>query len=315
MRTLHQPPGAVRRLSSVPPYLHALGKWLAAEEPDVVHVNTLPGLPEAVVARAAGWRVLLHVHEMLGSSISHRLAGRIVRRYADVVVAVSRASANALARHGIRASIVPNGIAVPVGVEGPVDGRPLVVGFLGTVSRRKGTDTFLVVARRIREQLQGIEFRIVGPAAGGPEARWAGDVLAVAHSQGVEHRLATDVPRELAEWHMLLLPSREDPFPLVVLEAMAAGLPIVATAVDGIAEQLTPATGILVEEGDADGLTAAVRDLLTSPARRAALGAAARERVAREFTLERQAKLMEEAYAKTVRASRARRVRARGQPR
>jgi glycosyltransferase involved in cell wall biosynthesis len=299
----------------VPTYLYALRRWLAAEEPSLVHVNTLPGLPEAVVARAAGWRVLLHVHEMLGSTISHRLAGQIMRGYADVVVAVSRASATALERHGIRARIVPNGIAVPAGVEGPVGARPLVVGFLGTVSRRKGTDTFLVVARRIREQLQGIEFRIVGPTAGGPEARWASDVLAVAHAEGIEHRLATDVPRELAEWHMLLLPSREDPFPLVVLEAMAAGLPIVATAVDGIAEQVTPETGILVKEGDADGLTAAVRDLLTSPARRATLGAAARERVAREFTLERQAKLMDEAYSETRRASRARLLRARRQPR
>jgi glycosyltransferase involved in cell wall biosynthesis len=96
---------------------------------------------------------------------------------------------------------------------------------------------------------------------------------------------------------VFVLPSREDPFPIVVLEAMALGLPVIGTSVDGIAEQITPDVGSLVPPDDPDALADAISDLAGSAERRRMLGAAARERVIRNFTVEHQAHLIGEAYA------------------
>jgi glycosyltransferase involved in cell wall biosynthesis len=76
--------------------------------------------------------------------------------------------------------------------------------------------------------------------------------------------------------------------PLAVLEAMAAGLPVVATAVGGVPEAITSGRdGVLVAPGDAPALADAVASLVADPARAAALGRAARARVEAEFTAAR----------------------------
>ncbi|MEO8679894.1 MAG: glycosyltransferase, partial [Vicinamibacterales bacterium] len=82
--------------------------------------------------------------------------------------------------------------------------------------------------------------------------------------------------------------ARADTFPLAVLEALACGTPVVATAVGGVPEQITPATGVLVPKGDAAGMAAAVEALLRDDEARARLGANALADVAARFTVDRQ---------------------------
>jgi glycosyltransferase involved in cell wall biosynthesis len=77
-----------------------------------------------------------------------------------------------------------------------------------------------------------------------------------------------------------------DGIPNVVLEAMAAGLPVVATRVSGIPEAVVDqVTGLLVPPDDVSSLANALGTLFADPERRAALGAAGRERIAHEFTV------------------------------
>jgi glycosyltransferase involved in cell wall biosynthesis len=78
---------------------------------------------------------------------------------------------------------------------------------------------------------------------------------------------------------------------------MATGVPVIAARRDGLAEQITEDCGVLVEPEDPGALARAIRALADSDAReRAAMGRAARERVASKFNLERQAEAMHEAY-------------------
>jgi glycosyltransferase involved in cell wall biosynthesis len=77
---------------------------------------------------------------------------------------------------------------------------------------------------------------------------------------------------------------------------MASGLPVIGTAVDGVREQLTESTGVLVDPDDAEALARAVLDLADDPAARARLGKAARRRVEENFTLEVQAQGLNDAY-------------------
>jgi glycosyltransferase involved in cell wall biosynthesis len=219
------------------------------------------------------------------------------------VVAVSEAAAAPLRARGVDPRIVHPAVPEPGDRQHRDHTGPIVVGTLGTVSSHKGSDLFVEVARRLRDT--GIEFRIAGGPIAGPERGWAERLLASARADGVVHRAWVEPYEELAEWDVLLAPSRTDAFPLAVLEAMALGVAVVGTRVGGIPEQLGQEAGLLVEPGDVDGLVAAIRRLADSPSLRRSLGAAARRRRERLFTLELQAEQLEAAYLATMAAGRA----------
>jgi len=302
-RWLRTPPGP-RKVRETPAWLAGWTRFLRRRRPDVVHANTLYTLPEAAIARALGLPVLFHVHEMLPPK------GRLVPRAVDVLgieaAAVSRACAAAFAGGGGSRSRAPRVVhesaVVPPAPRPPRrPGDPLVVGTVGWVCERKGTDVFLDVARRVRAAMPDVELRLVGPTTpGSHDHAWARARVAQAKADGVRYWPRADVGAQLREWDVFLLCSRYDPFPLVVLEAMAHGLPVVATAVDGIPEQVTPDCGLLAPSQDAGALAAHVVALLGDPERRARMGQAGRARVQEQFTERHQARRLGEAYRDTA---------------
>lgn len=119
------------------------------------------------------------------------------------------------------------------------------------------------------------------------------EMEALASSLGIRERVhflgqRRDVDRLLAEAHISVLASNWEGFPLSILEAMRAGLPIVASNVGGVAEAVeNNETGYVVPRGDVESLRARAADLLDSPALRSRLGAAGRWRYEEHFTLGR----------------------------
>ncbi len=100
----------------------------------------------------------------------------------------------------------------------------------------------------------------------------------------------SDVPELLAASDFFVLPSLWEGLPMSLLEAMATGLPIVATEVSGTVQVMIPnETGILVPPGDAGRLARAIEQLLSDPAQAQMMGAAARRRVEMEFSARKQA--------------------------
>lgn len=100
----------------------------------------------------------------------------------------------------------------------------------------------------------------------------------------------SDVPQLLAACDLFVLPSLWEGLSMALLEAMATGLPIVATEVSGTVQVLVPnETGILVPPGEPGRLTHAIERLMSDPERAQAMGAAARRRVAAEFSAQKQA--------------------------
>jgi glycosyltransferase involved in cell wall biosynthesis len=304
-RALSEPPGALSRLASTPAYLREFRSWLDSRAPDVVHANTLITIPELLCVRRHGPARLLHVHEMLRGGLRDKVAGRLLRHAAEVVVACSTPCADGLRRGGVEPLVVHNGVPLPVrGNAAPAAGR-LRVGTAGTVSKRKGSDLFLAAAERVAAEISGAEFRIAGDLAPGPESAWAHRLVATAHSVGVRHVGHVKMVDELAGLDVFVLPAREDPFPIAVLEAMSMRLPVVGTRVDGIAEQLSDGAGILVPPDDVEGLAQAIILLARDPELRSELGETARRRVEQVFTLERQADGMHGAYLEALRRRRA----------
>jgi glycosyltransferase involved in cell wall biosynthesis len=296
---LREPPGPLRRLASTPTYLRDWRAWLEAQDVALVHANSLLTLPEVVSRPRGGPPLVLHTHEVLPADLKGAAAGLLARR-ADVVVSVSEAAARMLRKRRIESTVVYEAVTDPGARARPRHDGRLVVGTLATVSKRKGSDLFLATAQGIQARRNGIEFRMVGDLVVGGERPWAERIAEEARRQEIVLRSGVDPFVELAEWDIFVLPSRMDPCPLAVLEAMAMGLPVIGTRVGGIPEQLGSDAGVLVEPEDVDGLVDAVLSLAASEQLRSSLGAAARRRAGELFSVERQASSLDRVYRRAL---------------
>ncbi|MCA1689211.1 MAG: glycosyltransferase family 4 protein, partial [Actinobacteria bacterium] len=297
---LREAPGPARRLAATPGYLRRLRAHILERRPDLVHVNTIVGLPEAAVARSTRTPTLLHVHEMLTAGVRGAAAARLAG-VAHHTATDSLACARPLRARGLGTSVVTPGLALPPPRPAPSPGkRPLVVGTLATVSERKGSDLFVAAASALKARRPDVEFRMVGWLAPGRERAWAQGLTRRAEAVGIRWWPTEDPLGELADWDVFVLPTRRDPFPLAVLDALGTGLPVVATRVDGLPEQVDARSGVLVGADDPGALIAAIGGLLDDAPRRAALGAGGRARVAADFTPGRHARELAAAYEATL---------------
>jgi glycosyltransferase involved in cell wall biosynthesis len=161
----------------------------------------------------------------------------------------------------------------------------------------KGIEVLLDTVQRVPNAY----FLIVG---GGPKEE---EFRQLAARAGVEDRVRwagfrTDVDALLAGCDLFVHPSLADAFPTVLLEAMAAGLPVVASRVGGIPEIVIPGTtGELVPPGDANALAATINSVLADPAARARMSEAARSRAIRDFSAEAWLHRLGELYQRVAR--------------
>jgi glycosyltransferase involved in cell wall biosynthesis len=297
-------PGPRERISHTPAYVRRYRAFLADRRPQLVHANSILTLAEALIARRDGIPTVLHAHEMLPLDPRGWMLRRVAWRQLDAVVAVSRPCAARLAWDGRHPQIVYEGAPVPERqAELRAEPRPFTVGTVAVVSTRKGSDLFVEAARLLAARNGGdaYRFEMVGGAHDAIERDWARNLLESARETGITHIPHTDVFERMRAWDAFVLPSRADPFPLSMLEAMATGLPVIGTRTDGIAEQIVPGTGMLIEPESPRALADAIAWCAAQPlATRERMGSAARARVAANFTLEHQATAIDHVYRRTL---------------
>jgi glycosyltransferase involved in cell wall biosynthesis len=211
-----------------------------------------------------------------------RVLFRVVARRARIV-AVAEHVADADAKVGIprdRIEVIPNGVVIPTEAAPPrADDGPVRFGLLGRLDPQKGADVFVEAARKI-----GGDAELVLGAPSAPD-RYAEELLAAAREAKVGVVMPAG-PEFLRTVDVVVMPSRYEGHPLVLLEAMALGKPVVASDIPGIREVVESGrTGVLVPPGDPEALAATLRSLVESPELRASLGARARELVASRYAL------------------------------
>ncbi len=297
--------------------LASLAYRLRRQQPDVVHTYmSAANVFGSLAARAAGVCGLITTRRDTGFADGWlmRRALAFTSRWARRVVAVSDDAARvAAARDGLaeeRLRVIPNGIDLerftPRGrrVEirrllGVPETAPLLVS-VTHLTRVKGIDLLVDATRRIR--VRSPEARAVVAGRGAEQARIEQSV----RSAGLEDSFRLlgsyeDVPGLLEAADLFVLPSRSEGQPNAVMEAMAMGLPVVATRVGGVPEVARDGDeALLVPPEDAEALAAACLSLLAEPARARRLGAAGRERAARQFSLTRMIRRYEELYQDVV---------------
>lgn len=297
-----EPPGVAPRMARAPGYLRELRRTLEQARPHVVHANTLLALPEALLARSLGLPLVIHVHEMPEGGPKRTAAIRVAAHAADVVVGVSDAVAGLLRAGAGRTPVhtVRNGVPDP-GDMAERGGGPFTVGTVGTVSRVKGTDTFLRAATLALSERPAMRFEHIG-APDLHRDRGLDDELRellAAETGDPPVRMLGSRPAmsSLVDWDVFVLPSRSEGFPLATLEAMALGLPVIASSIGGVPEQIEHLrTGILVRPGDHEAVATWIVRLHDDEELRRRIARAGQERVRSEFTLERQAEGMHRAY-------------------
>lgn len=295
---------AKRRPWRVPRLLLAMVRSIrrAARHSDVVHTNWLLTAP---IAALSGKPVVLTLH---GSGTAGRFEDlriahdfpRLFRwliRKATVVVGVSPLLADAARAAGARRVVeIPHGVDVPERTHEPAPGSsgagdraqlPTVL-FAGRLSKEKGTALLAEVFAGLTDRLQLVV------AGDGPER---GRVERIPHVEvlGMLDRDALDAAYRRAD--VLVMPSQREGFGVVALEAMAHGVPVVASRVGGLQRLIEhDVTGLLVAPGDAGELRAAVLRLLDDAGLRARLGDAARAEAAANYSWPRVTAALVEAY-------------------
>ncbi len=306
-RAWRLPPGPAGRIAGVPGYLRRFSSFLEQRQPALVHSNSVLTLAEALISRRHGYPVMLHAHEMLPMDLRGRLLRRTVWRHLDLIVAVSQASAARLAYRGRLPEIVHEAAPVPeAAVTLRAAPKQFRIGTVAVVSTRKGSDLFVEAARLLRQRSGNghYSFEMVGAASDAIEREWALDLIREAQKIGISHIPQTDVFERLREWDVFVLPSRADPFPIAMLEAMGSGLPVIGARRDGIAEQVAPGAGLLVEPEDPRALADAIAWVSSQSIEvRSRIGERARRLVAQNFTLEHQAIALGRAYEATLEAA------------
>ena len=275
-----------------------LWRHLRSERFAVIHSH-VGGRSVRWVARAATDAALVaHVHGRVLED-----AGTLVRPLspgdADAVIATSRA----LARHAGHPETRVVYPGVPLSERSGRMTRPAdattayVIGAAGRLVPVKGHLDLLNAAALLRPAWPGLRVEIAGE---GPRRLELQDEV---RRLGLENQVTflgwqADMDAALARWDVLVQPSLEEGFGLAALEAMAAGLPVVATRVGGLPELVEDgATGLLVAPADPSALAGAVERLLRNRDLGSAMGAAGRERAAACFSVDRMVAATSEVYA------------------
>jgi len=279
-------------------------RLIAKHNVDVLHSH---GYKTDLYALAAAMRnrvaLVATSHNWPSKLLSMRIYAaldRLALRMFDKVIVVSDTVARILRNSGVameKVAMIPNGVdlarfrtAIPkLRIENGLPKNP-VVGFVGRLVPEKGGALLMRAAQHVLSKHPNVTFVLVGegPAA----AEWKTLASELGISKNVIFAGARDdIPQVYASFDMVVLPSLVEAMPMCLLEAMAAGRPVIATRVGAVPRLILDSqTGLLLQPGVTSALAMAIIRLLESPDLACRLGENGRARVAQHFSAEVMAK-------------------------
>ncbi|MCC6848923.1 MAG: glycosyltransferase [Deltaproteobacteria bacterium] len=272
-----------------------LARWMARNPCEIVHFHTARAHAMSLFLRVRAETARVATRRMDYPLRGGRYARRLYNREVDAVIAISEGVRAALVASGIDAArihLVPSGVEAARFAAGPraaararlaLGDRTWVLAVVGALEERKGHDVLLDALARDPDP--GHVVLIAGDGTRAPALRARAAALGLADRVRFLGRVE-DVAPLLAAADALVMPSRREGLGVAALEAMAAGLPVVASRVGGLPEAVVDGeTGLLVPPGDAAALAAALARLAADPALAGRLGAGGAARAAARFSM------------------------------
>jgi glycosyltransferase involved in cell wall biosynthesis len=291
-----------------------LAAYLRRERVDVLHAHMFgSNVWGTVIGRLARVPIVVaheHTWSFEGQALRRMLDRELIGRFGDAFIAVSRDDRRKMIDiervPAERVRFIPNGIAS----RAPMPGHDLrkelglgpgpLIGAVGTLRAQKAYDVLIRAIASMRPKHPDLHLVIAG---GGPERERLERLIGELGLTDVVILLGRrlDVPNLLAGLDVAVCASAFEGSPLAVMEYMDAGLPIVATSVGGVPDLIDDGIhGLLVAPGDPEGLARALDQLVCDRERARALGARARERRTREFSLDVMVENIEALYTELL---------------
>lgn len=301
-----------------------LARLLAWRRWDVVHTHSSKaGALARPIAAAVGLPVVHSPHGFAHATQHSRARRapafrravtlgieRLLAPLSQVILCVSEAERDGAIADGVAAAerfaVVPHGIdlaprSTDPGLRLPVGDAP-IVGFLGRMDVLKGPLVLVDALTRLRRD--GHRFRAVLVGDGPLAERVHAEVTRCELAEVVSVLPYSGTTALLTRFDLLVAPSLFEAFPIGLLDAMAAGVPIVASRVGGIPEIVEHGrTGLLVRAGDGEALAGPIAQLLADPGLRRRMGDAGRRRCEQHFGLEVMVERTEAVYHRALRGS------------
>lgn len=280
-------------------------RYIKEYDPDIVNFHSyraaLWGRP---IARAAKVPVVLYsVHNKWGGFL-HRLLNRTLAGLTDAIIPFSLSVRNYLIRkERIPARLVTEPIYAGIELdrftritvaeiralrqELTIRPNQPVIGFIGNINQEKGIFHLIESVKTLSSDFRDLRCLIIGEGPGYHEAK---SLLSRYQLAGIVSLLGPrdDIPALLRLLDVFVLPSLREGLPLVVIEAMAASCPVIATNIDGIPEIISDKeNGLLILPSDPEGLTKAIRTLLADRALSDTLARNGLQTIRKKFSTER----------------------------
>ncbi|MBC7785838.1 MAG: glycosyltransferase [Burkholderiales bacterium] len=309
---------------------------------DLVHTNSLKSdLIGGVAARLAGLPVIWHVRDRIVPEYLPTPVVKVFRFLCRIipnrVITNSHATLRTLIPHSrphvdgsegrsrsplaARYRVIHDGTLVADydgsrnAASSEVNDSPPLIGLLGRLTEWKGQHIFLRAAAIVRREFPRTKFQIVGSALFN-ESDYEAEIRRLCTELGLDDCVEftgfrADVPKVLEKLTLLVHASTTgEPFGQVVIEAMAAAKPLVATNGGGIPEIVDDGrTGLLVPMSDHEAMAAAICKLLSDPVAAIEMGRRGRQRVIEHFSIDLTARRVERLFEETLSARRARQPR------
>ncbi|HEU4876094.1 MAG TPA: glycosyltransferase family 4 protein [Pyrinomonadaceae bacterium] len=289
--------------------LTGLAAFVRAHGIEIIHAHAARDyhLAALAVRLAPRARLVLTRHVLFPL----RRINRPLLRSAGRVIAVSQAVAESLRRNGViessKITVVHNGIDTDrfdgsIARSGEL---PVVVGTVGHLAPIKGHDIFLRAAALISEHRPEVRFVVIGEDKS-PQMDHRRSLESLIVELGLNEIVTMpgwrdDMPAVLSSLTLFVSAARSEPFGLAIVEAMAAGLPVIATASEGAMEIIEEGfSGKLVPVDDPEALAQAINYLLDNPLERSRLGRNALLASRERFSLARMARDTEQVYREVL---------------
>ena len=295
--------GVLNRVLVLRKASYAIKALVKEKSIDLIYSNTTAVLVGAYVAKKLGIRHIWHVHEIIEQpKWLYHFLGNIVNKYSDIVIVVSEAVKKNWAKYVAedKLRMVYNGIdykpylqpSDKLRKELGIADDITVIGMIGRVHYWKGQDYFLRIAGHLSRKFTDLRFVMIGDVFPGYEYLY-GELAEIKKTEKIESVVSdlgyrTDVAELLQGFDILVLPSvLPDPFPTVVLEAMASAKPVAANAHGGMLEMIDEdVTGILIPVNDAYQASLLMEKLVVDAEKRKQMGEAGRKKVLMQYSLE-----------------------------
>lgn len=287
------------------PNVIALSSLIKKNQVDIVHTTEIRHLQAPLAAKFSKTKLIWHLNDTTTPKPVKMLFMPWLRLLADEVVVVAKEVGRfyfgtkcskdniCLIYEGVNTSkFNPNISPAKLQEEFCLEPSSVVIGTVANFSPVKGLEYFLEAAAIIKIEYPKIKFMIVGSKFDTQKKYWQLINSMIKELSLDENVILTGFRKEIPEiMHLMdiyVLSSVSEACPMVILEAMASGKPVVATNVGGVPEEVVDGeTGILVPPKDAEAIAEAVLYLLKHPQKAKEMGVKGRERVIQHFSLER----------------------------